>query len=90
MAGVVSMEEFSALQSTLMKLKEEKYEALEREKKLKKEVERLTKLQQDNEAQLKKQNGICPHRAVGDFSGSRRVTRQACTGCEAISGLGRP
>ena len=57
MAGVVSVEEFGALQNQLMKLKEEKYDAIEREKKLKKEVERLSKLQAESEAQIKKQGG---------------------------------
>lgn len=57
MAGVVSAQEFTALQEQLMKLKEEKYEGLEREKKQKKEIERLTKVNADMEAQAKKNAG---------------------------------
>lgn len=58
MTAVVSAEEFSALQEQLMKLKEEKYEGIEREKKLKREIERLTKANTDTEALAKKNAGM--------------------------------
>lgn len=57
MAAVVSSEEFSALQEQLMKLKEEKYEGIDREKKLKREIERLTKAHAEAESLAKKNAG---------------------------------
>lgn len=57
MSGVVSAAEFGALQEQLMKLKEEKYEGIEREKKLKREIEKLSKEKAEAEATAKKNSG---------------------------------
>lgn len=67
MTGVVSAAEFGALQEQLMKLKEEKYEGIEREKKLKREIEKLNKEKAEAEAAAKKGAGtstIPPYEAV--------------------------
>ena len=100
MAAVVSAEEFGALQEQLMKLKEEKYEGLDREKKLKREIERLTKAHADAESLAKKNTGTghIPHCQIGwarllELNHRRRTARkegegQCAFSCNAREGLG--
>ncbi len=54
---VISEEEFLALQSTLLQIKQEKYEVAEKEQRVSKELAKFRQLYSDTEQQLKKANG---------------------------------
>lgn len=56
--GVISEDEFLALQSALLQTKQEKYEAVEKEQRASKELTKLKQLFTETDQQLKKANGM--------------------------------